>query len=111
MKRAYRAFYNLQDCCAKRSSAFKKEVMKIKELIDYDMFEGSFYILKNNIRYRRIFPNEDGYLLFYKDNKKIKLKANKVAIEFVQNIIVQKDKVVLHKNLDETDYKLSLIHI
>lgn len=81
--------------------------MKVKELIDYDMFEGSFFILKNNSRYRKIFPNEEGYLLFYKDNKKIKLKANKVAIEFVQNIIVQKDKVVLHKNLDETDYRYS----
>lgn len=85
--------------------------MKLKDLIDYDMFEGSFFILKSNIRYRKIFPNEDGYLLFYKDGKKIKLKANKVAIELVQNIIVQKDKVVLHKNLDENDYRYSNLRL
>jgi hypothetical protein len=78
---------------------------QLKEIIDYDIFEGSFFILKNNCRYRRIFPNEDGYLIFYKDSKRLKLKANKLAIELVQNIIVQKDKVVLHKNLDETDYR------
>ena len=78
---------------------------QLKEIIDYDIFEGSFFILKNNCRYRRIFPNEDGYLIFYKDSKRLKFKANKLAIELVQNIIVQKDKVVLHKNLDETDYR------
>ena len=79
--------------------------MKVKELIDYDILEGIFFILKNNIRYRKIFPNEEGYIIFYKQSKRIKLKANKVAIELVQNIIVPKDKVVLHKNLNETDYR------
>lgn len=79
--------------------------MKLRELIDYDILEGSFFILKNNARYRKIFPNEEGYLVFYKDSKRIKLKANKTAIELVQNIIVQKDKVVLHKNLNENDYR------
>ena len=79
--------------------------MNLKELIDYDIIEGSFFILKNNTRYRKIFPNEEGYLVFYKDTVRIKLKANKIAIELVQNIIVQKDKVVLHKNLNENDYR------
>jgi hypothetical protein len=79
--------------------------MNLKELIDYDIIEGSFFILKNNKRYRKIFPNEEGYLVFYKDTVRIKLKANKIAIELVQNIIVQKDKVVLHKNLNENDYR------
>jgi hypothetical protein len=78
---------------------------ELKETIDYDIIEGSFFILKNNCRYRRIFPNEDGYIIFYKNSKRLKFKANKLAIELVQNIIVQKDKVVLHKNLDETDYR------
>jgi hypothetical protein len=80
-------------------------VIQLKEVINYDIFEGSFYIMKNNCRYRRIFPNEDGYIVFYKDNKRFKFKANKLAIELVQNISVQKDKIVLHKNLDETDYR------
>jgi hypothetical protein len=79
--------------------------MQVKDLIDYDILTGDFFILKNNKRYRKIFPNEDGYIVFYKDSKRIKLKANKSAIELVQNIIVQKDKVVLHKNLNETDYR------
>lgn len=81
------------------------KTLNIKELIEYDIFEGSFFLLKNKIRYRRIFPNEDGYIIFYKNAKRIKLKANKLAIELVQNIVVQKDKVPLHKNLDETDYR------
>ena len=83
---------------------------QIKNLIDYDIFEGAFYILKNNIRYRRIFPNEDGYIIFYKNRKRFKFKANRLAIELVQNINCtaispQKDKVVLHRNLDENDYR------
>lgn len=79
--------------------------MQVKDLIDYDILTGDFFILKNNKRYRKIFPNEDGYIVFYKDSKRIKLKANKSAIELVQNIVVQKDKVVLHKNLNENDYR------
>jgi hypothetical protein len=79
--------------------------MQVKEIIDYDILDGSFFILKNNIRYRKIFPNEDGYIVFYKYGKRIKLKANRLAIELVQNIVVQKDKSVLHKNLDETDFR------
>jgi hypothetical protein len=85
--------------------------MLIKELIDYDMIDGSFFILKNNIRYRKIFPNEEGYLIFYKQSKRIKLKANKVAMHLVQNIIVPKDKVVLHKNLNESDYRYCNLRI
>lgn len=82
-----------------------KAELQIKDLVEYDIIEGSFFILKNNSRYRKIFPNEDGYLVFYKNARRIKLKANRVAIELVQNIIVQKDKAVLHKNLDETDFR------
>lgn len=82
-----------------------KAELQIKDLVDYDILEGSFFILKNNLRYRKIFPNEDGYLVFYKNARRIKLKANRVAIELVQDIVVQKDKAVLHKNLDETDFR------
>jgi hypothetical protein len=77
----------------------------LKELIDYDFIKGEYYILKNNIRYRKIFPNEEGYLVFYRKGKRIKLKANRVAIQLVQDIVVQKDKAVLHKNLDENDFR------
>jgi len=95
----------------------------IKDLIDYDILTGAFYILKNNTRYRRIFPSEDGYLIFYRNKRRIKLKANKAAIDFVNesnqgnqsnqyntssNISDNSDiitKVVLHKNLNEDDYR------
>lgn len=80
-------------------------IINLKHIIEYDIFEGSFFIIKNNCRYRRIFPNEDGYIIFYKNSKRLKFKANKLAIELVQNIEVPKDKVVLHKNLDDTDYR------
>jgi len=88
----------------------------IKDLIDYDILTGAFYILKNNTRYRRIFPSEDGYLIFYRNKRRIKLKANKAAIDFVNeanqgnqcNTSDNSDiitKVVLHKNLNEDDYR------
>lgn len=88
----------------------------IKDLIDYDILTGAFYILKNNTRYRRIFPSEDGYLIFYRNKRRIKLKANKAAIDFVNesnqgnqcNTLNNPDiitKVVLHKNLNEDDYR------
>lgn len=88
----------------------------IKDLIDYDILTGAFYILKNNTRYRRIFPSEDGYLIFYRNKRRIKLKANKAAIDFVNesnqgnqyNTSSNSDiitKVVLHKNLNEDDYR------
>jgi hypothetical protein len=80
-------------------------ITEISLILDYDMIEGAFFIIKNNLRYRRIFPNEDGYIIFYKNGKRLKFKANKTAIQLVQNIIVQKDKVVLHRNLNEDDYR------
>lgn len=86
-------------------STLRNIIMEVKDLIDYDILTGDFFILKNNTRYRKIFPDEDGYIVFYKDSKRIKFKANKAAIELVQNIVVQKDKVVLHKNLNENDYR------
>lgn len=82
-----------------------KAELQIKDLVEYDIIEGSFFILKNNSRYRKIFPNEDGYLVFYKNARRIKLKANRLAIELTQDIVIQKDKAVLHKNLDETDFR------
>lgn len=79
--------------------------MEVKELIDYDMLDGSFFILKNNIRYRKIFPNEDGYLIFYRNGARIKLKANRLVFNLVNNLTVLNDKVPLHKNLDEMDFR------
>lgn len=76
-----------------------------KKFIEYEILNGHFFLLKNNKK-RRIFPNEDGYLIFYRDSKRYKVKANKLAIELGNNIIIQKEKVVLHKNLDTQDYRL-----
>lgn len=78
----------------------------IKELINYCPLAGSFHIMKDSKPYRQIFPDEEGYLIFYRKGKKYKIKANKVAIELGNNLFVPKDKVVLHKNLDYQDYRL-----
>jgi len=86
-------------------------IINLKHIIEYDIFEGSFFIIKNNLRYRRIFQNEDGYIIFYKNSKRLKFKANKLAIELVQNIEVPKDKVVLHRNLDYNDYRLQNLRL
>lgn len=78
----------------------------IKELISYDPIQGAFFLLKNANPYRQVFPDAEGYLIFYKKGKKYKLKASKLAVELGNNIQVHKDKIVLHKNLDTTDFRL-----
>lgn len=78
----------------------------LKELISYDPMQGAFFLLRDNKPYRQVFPDNEGYLIFYKKGKKYKVKANKLAIELGNNLHVPKDKVILHKNLDSTDYKL-----
>ncbi len=83
----------------------------LKELLLYCALEGEFYILKDDKPYRRLFPDADGYLIFYKKGKKYKLKANRVAIELGNNLIVPKDKVVLHRNLDYNDYRLQNLRL
>lgn len=83
----------------------------IKELISYCAIEGTFYILKDGVPYRQIFADEEGYLIFYRKGKKYKLKANRIAIELGNNLLVQKDKVVLHKNLDSQDYRLQNLRL
>jgi len=77
-----------------------------KDLLSYSALDGAFYILKEGKAYRRIFPDDDGYLIFYKKGRKHKLKANKVAVELGNALVIPKDKVVLHKNLDPEDYRL-----
>lgn len=78
----------------------------LKELINYNPMQGAFFLLRDNKPYRQVFPDNEGYLIFYKKGKKYKIKANKLAIELGNNLHVPKDKVILHKNLDSNDYKL-----
>lgn len=77
-----------------------------KDLLSYSALAGAFHILKEGKPFRRIFPDADGYLIFYKKGRKYKLKANKVAVELGNALVIPKDKVVLHKNLDPEDYRL-----
>lgn len=78
----------------------------ISDIIEYELFSGSFFLKKDSKIVRKIFPNEDGYLVFYRKGKRIKLKANKVAMELISGISIPDNKTVLHKNLDENDYRL-----
>lgn len=89
----------------------QKNEEQLKNLIYYHPLCGEFYLIKDNKPYRQIFPDEEGYLIFYRKGKKYKIKANRTAIELGNNIIVQKDKVVLHKNLDSQDYKLQNLRL
>ena len=80
-----------------------------KDFLLYDIYEGLFYIVKSKDKpesKRQIFPDEEGYLTFFRQGKKYKLKANKAAVELGNNLEVQDDKVVLHKNLDYEDFRL-----
>lgn len=82
--------------------------------IEYDLATGSFFLLKFSasttspsvLTKRQIFPNEDGYLLFYRQGTKYKIKANRAALELGTARAIDEQKVVLHKNLDTNDYRL-----
>lgn len=83
----------------------------LNEILNYSPLDGTFHIVKDGKPYRKLFPDEDGYLIFYKKGKKYKLKANRVAIELGNALVVPKDKVVLHKNLDSSDYRLQNLRL
>lgn len=77
--------------------------------IEYDLLTGSFFLLKTTsggTTKRQIFPNDDGYLLFYREGCKYKLKANRLALELGTGKQIDQNKLVLHKNLDVNDYRL-----
>lgn len=77
--------------------------------IEYDLHTGSFFLLKTTAggtTKRQIFPNDDGYLLFYRESTKYKLKANRLALELGTGKQIDANKLVLHKNLDTNDYRL-----
>lgn len=88
-----------------------KEELKLSDMLHYDLLNGKFFIKKNSNLVREIFPNEEGYLMFYRQGKRIKLKANKVAIELTSASKLEDSKAVLHKNLDENDYRLQNLKV
>ena len=88
-----------------------KEELKLSEMLYYEILTGKFFIKKNGDLVREIFPNEEGYLLFYRQGKRLKLKANKVAIELTSIEKITEDQAVLHKNLDENDYRLQNLRV
>lgn len=87
-----------------------KEELKLNEVLQYELLTGKFFIKKNNKILREIFPNEDGYLLFYRNGIRYKFKANKVAIELTGTKL-NDSLAVLHKNLDDNDYRLQNLRV
>ena len=85
--------------------------IELIEILHYDLSVGAFYIKKNNKIVRRIFPTEEGYLIFYKNGKRLKLKANRVALQIISDINISDKQTVLHKNLDDSDYRLQNLKI
>jgi hypothetical protein len=78
--------------------------LKAKDFISYDIHTGKFFTKRKTPR--RIFPDYEGYLVFYVDKQRYKQKANKIAYELGTKTDIPDDKVVLHKNLDKTDFRL-----
>lgn len=61
---------------------------------------------RNAEDFRRLLPDESGYITFHKGNVRYKIRANKAAYELGTDTEVQSDKVVLHRNLNTSDYRL-----
>ena len=77
-----------------------------KAFFKYNQKEGTFLVLKNNNEFRPIYPDAEGYLIFFRHQVKYKVKANRLAYELGNAVSVPPDKVILHKNLDTNDYRL-----
>lgn len=62
--------------------------------------------MRNSVPFRRIYPDEDGYLIFHKSSKRYRFKASKVAYELGTASELAADQQLLHRNLDPDDYRL-----
>lgn len=122
LKRAYRAYnsklnFEMVLRALARTTAYKRNERNIMlqnellEMLHYDLAIGAFYIKKNNKVVRRIFPNEDGYLIFYRSGKRLKLKANRIAMQIITNETISDKYTILHKNLDDNDYRLQNLKV
>lgn len=82
--------------------------MSLADLLSYDPTLGNFFVVgaSGSRCPRRLVPDEEGYLVFFRKGQKYKLKANKVAIELHYGQPVAADRIVLHRNLDSKDYRL-----
>ena len=80
------------------------------ELVSYS-FDGVFVLKKEGKSKRQLIPDEDGYLKFYQNGKKYKLKANRVAMLLVTGKDILPNEVVFHKNLNSSDYRLQNLTI
>ncbi len=83
----------------------------LSNLISYSPAEGKFFLIKAGRISRQIFPDEEGYLTFFNNKKKYKLKADKVAVEIGWGLKLQKDKTILHLNLDTSDNRLKNLRV
>lgn len=79
--------------------------------LSYSPLEGAFFLLKHDLHYRRVFPDELGFISFLRAGKKYKVKANKFAVESIQGKAIAENKGILHKNLDKNDYRLCNLRV
>jgi len=77
-----------------------------KGFVQYDPENGYFFVVHANGSIRRIFPDEEGYVMFHKKSTRYKIRASRVAYELGNATEVPEGKVVLHRNLDTNDYRL-----
>jgi hypothetical protein len=84
---------------------------QLKDILLYEPEKGEFFLLKQGNIHRKLFPNEEGYLVFFKNSVRYKLRASKVAVELGWGTTLHKDKVILHLNLNERDYRLVNLRI
>lgn len=83
---------------------------ELNDLLCYS-FDGVFSLKKDGKLKRIILPDEEGYLKFYRNGRKYKIKANRAAMLLVTGKDLGLTDVILHKNLDQTDYRLQNLTI
>lgn len=85
-----------------------QEILKaLPSLIEYLPDTGEIFLLKDGIRLRKLFLNENNSINISARDIKLKLKGSTIAWFMFYQRFPSKDEIIFHKDLDETNLKIN----
>ncbi len=76
---------------------------KLEDLFEYDMQNNALFVLKNKVRHRQVFPDENMNICVLADNIKIRMKYSILVWSVVHKRRLKPNEVIFHKDLDESN--------